>query len=107
MRDRLMQSFGAPTAPRFSLEVAPKTAPVAATITEEGDITRFNITGNAAWTLTELDSGADVQSGLVQTFTSYSATSSTVATQAAESDARDRLAAALADLIVQQLLTAP
>lgn len=106
MRGRLGETLGAPTAPAFTLKVDPKSAPVSATITEEGDITRFNLTGNAEWVLTDQQSGATVQSGLVQTFTSYSATGSTVATQAAESDARDRLATALADLIVQQLLTA-
>ncbi|MEL6641582.1 MAG: LPS assembly lipoprotein LptE [Pseudomonadota bacterium] len=106
MRGRLLETLGTPTAPQFALTLTPRTAPVPATITEEGDITRFNITGNAEWVLVDQVTGETVQSGLVQTFTSYSATSSTVATQAAESDARDRLAVALADLVVQQLLTA-
>ena len=105
MRARLQDGFGVPTAPRYTLSVAPKTAPVAATITEAGDITRINLTGNAEWVLSDAQTGAEVQNGLAQTFTSYSATGSTVATQAAEDDARDRLAAALADLIIQQVLT--
>lgn len=106
MAQRLAQAFGPATVPRYTLTIAPKTAPVAATITEAGDITRINLTGNARWVLTDAQTGAEAQRGLVQTFTSYSATGSTVATQAAEGDARDRLAAALADLIVQQMVTA-
>lgn len=105
MGTHLTQVLGAPTNPQYRLSVTPQSAPVSATITEEGDITRFNLTGNAAWTLTDT-TGARIDEGLAQTFTSYSATGTTVATQSAESDARDRLAVALADLIVQQILTA-
>lgn len=107
MRQRLVDTFGVADVPRYTLAVVSRTAPVAATVTEAGDITRINLTGNAQWSLTDIQTEAVVQEGLVQTFTSYSATGSTVATQAAEGDARDRLAAALADLIVQQMLTAP
>jgi len=101
---RLGDVLGEPTDARFVLTVTPQIAPVPATVTEDGDITRFNLTGDATWTLTEL-TGAAVSDGLVQTFTSYSATGSTVATQAAEADAQNRLAIALADLIIQQILT--
>ncbi len=77
-----------------------------ATITEDGDITRLNLTGIAEWQVADQQTGVVLYEGLAQTFTSYSATGSTVATQAAESDALDRLAIALADLVTQQLLTA-
>ncbi len=106
MGARLRETLGAPAAARFAMTIAPQTAPVPATITEEGDITRLNLTGNAAWQIKDLATGMVVEEGLVQTFTSYSATGSTVATQAAETDALERLSVALADLIVQQLLTA-
>lgn len=105
MGTHLSAVLGQPTDVQYILSFDPKSAPVSATITEEGDITRFNLTGNATWTLSDAD-GAPIKDGLVQTFTSYSATGSTVATQSAESAARDRLAVALADLIVQQILTA-
>jgi len=104
MAGRLSDVFGDPTRAGYVLGVTPQLAPVPATITVDGDITRFNVTGNAAWTLQD-STGATVTEGFVQTFTSYSATGSTVATQAAEADAQNRLAIALADLIVQQLLT--
>lgn len=106
MGARLRETLGAPSAAKFTMMIAPQAAPVPATITEEGDITRLNLTGNATWQIKELATGAVVEEGLVQTFTSYSATGSTVATQAAETDALERLSVALADLIVQQLLTA-
>lgn len=106
MRHHLRETFGPVTAPTYTLSIIPQTAPVPATITEDGDITRFNITGNAEWSLTDV-TGAEINKGLAQTFTSYSATSTTVATQSAEGAARDRLAVALADLIVQQMLTTP
>lgn len=101
---RLNDVLGEPSAVRFALDVAPQIESDSATVTEDGDITRINLTGNATWVLTDL-SGTQIADGLVQTFTGYSATGSTVATQAAESDAERRLAIALADLIVQQLLT--
>jgi LPS-assembly lipoprotein len=102
MNARLSDVFGPASAAEYILKVVPQIAPVPATITVDGDITRFNLTGNATWILSG-QSGSDAD-GLVQTFTSYSATGSTVATQAAESDARARLAIALSDLIVQQIL---
>ena len=101
---RLGDILGEPSAVRFALDVTPQIESDSATVTEDGDITRINLTGNATWVLTDL-SGTQIADGLVQTFTGYSATGSTVATQAAESDAERRLAIALADLIVQQLLT--
>lgn len=104
MGAHLTKTLGVPNVADFTLTVAPQQAPVSATITEDGDITRFNLTGNAAWTLADAQ-GLQVTEGLAQTFTSYSATGTTVATQSAEDAARDRLAIALADLIVQQLLT--
>lgn len=104
MAGRLGEQFGPATNARYTLGVTPQAAPVSATITEDGDITRFNLTGNAMWVLRDA-TGASVADGLVQTFTSYSATGTTVATQAAEADAERRLAIALADLVVAQLLT--
>lgn len=104
MGAHLTQSLGVPASADYTLTITPREAPVSATITEDGDITRFNLTGNADWVLADAQ-GATVTKGLAQTFTSYSATGSTVATQSAEDAARDRLAVALADLIIQQLLT--
>ena len=46
-------------------------------------------------------------SGTVQSFTSYSATGSTIATLAAQRDARARLMQILADQIAQRLAAEP
>ncbi|MDZ4134280.1 MAG: hypothetical protein U1D06_01625, partial [Paracoccaceae bacterium] len=67
-------------------------------------ITRFNLTGTVDWGLTDMVSGARLTGGRVQSFTSYSATGSTVAGLSAEEDASLRLMRILADKIVTQLL---
>ncbi len=103
MNARLTEIFGLATAAKFTVKVEPQVGSVSATITEDGDSTRYNLTGNAAWTLTDL-SGVQTATGLEQTFTSYSATGSTVATQAAENDAQARLGVALADLIARRVV---
>ena len=60
----------------------------------------------AAWALTEPGAAEPLASGVVETFTAYSAFGTTVATQEAQADARDRLAIALADLIVTDIILA-
>jgi LPS-assembly lipoprotein len=103
MAERFDQVLGPATRADYRLSVAPQSEAESATITEDGDSTRFNLTGNASWTLVD-GAGQEIASGLEQTFTSYSATGTTVATQAAESDAEARLAVALADLIMRRLV---
>ncbi len=72
--------------------------------TEDGKITRYNITGSADYTLQRAGSQEVSKQGKVEHFTSYSATSTTVVTLAAERDARARLMTILADQIIDQLL---
>ena len=70
-----------------------------------GNITeRFNVVGKVTWTLTDLGSDAVLGSDTASSFTGYSTTGTTVATQAAARDARARLATILADQIVAQLM---
>ncbi|MEJ6395776.1 LPS assembly lipoprotein LptE [Gymnodinialimonas sp. 2305UL16-5] len=72
------------------------------------NINRVNVNGTVSYTLRDALSGAVIHSGSVRTFTSFATTSSPVATSAARRDARDRLAVALADQLVTDLiLTAP
>ena len=75
-------------------------------ISTEQDINRFNLPGKAAWVLTEAGSDTPLAQGVAETFTAYSAFGTTVATQEARDDARDRLAIALADLIVTDIIAA-
>ncbi len=104
LRVRLEDRLGMATAPRYQAVVTLESDASSATITSEGDTTRFNIVGKASWRLLNSETGAELGKGDVQTFTSYDATGSTVATQTAEADARARLSVALADMIVTRLL---
>ncbi len=103
LRERLEERLGRATEPRFDLTVTMSKDASPATITTEGDISRFNINGTADWALFDT-AGQALGTGSVSTFTGYSATGSTVATQTAATDAADRLAIALADLIAARLI---
>ncbi len=102
LRTRLTDRLGAAQTPRYVLTIALTQDQTAAAITTEGDTTRINLRGFAEWALTDT-SGATLAQGSSQTFTSYSATGSTVATQAAATDAETRLAVSLADMILADL----
>lgn len=104
MRERLEQRLGAPDAPRFLLRVRQPGRSSPAAVTAQGETVRFNVIGGANWTVERLDNGQLVRIGNVESFTSYAATGSTVATQAAEEDAQARLSVALADMVVSRLL---
>ena len=70
----------------------------------DGEISRVNVIGRVDWRLTRIGDGSGVASGSERSFTSYSATSTTVATSFAQRDARRRLMVILADRIVTDLL---
>lgn len=101
LRDRL----GRAATPAYDLQVSLDITQVAAATTAEGSTSRYTMPGRATYVLTTL-SGEVLAEGDVDTFTSYSATGTTVATSAAEADARARLAALLADQIVTRLSVA-
>lgn len=79
---------------------------VSAAVTPGGAITRYDLVGRAPWRLLDAG-GAVVADGEASAFTGYSATGTTVATTAAEADARGRLMALLADAVVTRLLLLP
>ncbi|MGI9393376.1 MAG: LPS assembly lipoprotein LptE [Boseongicola sp.] len=68
----------------------------------DGSISRYNVLGQVNWSLND-GSGPQI-SGNERSFTSYSATSTTVATIVAQRDARERLMIILADRIVADIL---
>jgi LPS-assembly lipoprotein len=68
----------------------------------DGSISRYNVIGRVDWTLTRNDE--TVLKGREQSFTAYSATSTTVATITAQRSARERLMTLLADRIVADIL---
>ncbi|AXC49043.1 hypothetical protein DRW48_04475 [Paracoccus suum] len=67
---------------------------------------RFALNGQASFRLTDA-AGKIVTEGEVSSFSSYAASGTTVATVAAEADARARLATMLADQVMTRLLAAP
>lgn len=104
LRERLEQRLGVSDTPAYVLRATITDQRRSSAITTAGDNTRFNVVGNVAWVLTDAATGAVAAQGSHETFTSYSATGSTTATQAAETDATARLSAALADMITSRLL---
>lgn len=104
LREQLERRLGQSAAPRYALKVSLSFSRSAAAITSDGDTVRFNVVGNANWTLRETTTNRLIETGQTRNFTSYAATSSTVATQAAETDADARLSVTLADMIVSRVL---
>ena len=104
--NRLVDRLGAPQNPTYTIKVTVSLSERAATITAEGDSARFNVIGIATWSVVNNASGQQITSGRTEAFTSYAATSSTVATQATRDDARKRLSVILADMIVTRVIAA-
>ncbi len=71
-------------------------------ITPENATARYNVTGTVAYVLKDREAALDA--GEVTSFTSYSATSTAVATKAARRDAYLRLMRILGDQIVTRLI---
>lgn len=105
LRARLEERLGRTTAQQYTLAVTLTIERDSVAISEEGDITRFTLPGTANYALRD-SNGRAVAQGTVNSFTSYSATGTTVATEAAAEDAEARLAVILADLITTRLIAA-
>lgn len=99
----LIERFGPTKTAAYVLTVTLSESRKAAAQTIAGQNTRFDLTGTAKWVLKSTD-GEIVGSGTAQTFASYSASGSTLATQTAERDARTRLSIALADIIASDVV---
>lgn len=99
--------LGRPASPQYALSLNVTASAVGLGISAEGNTNRFNLLGGAGYVLSDIETGAEITSGTVNSFTGYSATDSTVATLAAERDARERLMIILGDQIVARLLSAP
>lgn len=102
--ERLEERLGRPEAAIYALSFSIATKPIGVGITPENAITRYNLTGSIDWGLTDTATGTRLTGGRVNSFTSYSATGSTVAGLAAEQDAAMRLMRLLADQIVTRLI---
>ncbi|SFR20148.1 LPS assembly lipoprotein LptE [Poseidonocella sedimentorum] len=102
---RLRDRLGAPaSAPDYRLDFDVSTRASGLAVTQEQSTTRYQIIGTVRYALRDTATGAESASGTVTGFTGYSTTGSTVATLAAERDARERLMTLLADDLTAQLL---
>lgn len=104
LRTRLEERLGRSTAPDLTLRVRLSSRQRAAAVASDGDTVRSNLVGTATWSLQSAATGAIVDAGEVEAFTSFSSTASTVATQATRDDAEARLSVLLADMIIARLL---
>ena len=100
---RMEERLGRPAVARYDLAYSARTSTDGVAITAEGAITRYNLSGTLDWTLTRAADGVRMAGGTVASFTSYSATGSTVAGQTAKKDAARRLMRILADQVVTDL----
>ena len=96
--------LGRADAPDLSLGYATSVTEERMAISSSNITTRFNVIGTVEYRVTDTVSGVVLSSGRVNSFTSYSATGSTVATQAARRDARERLMGILVDLLIARLI---
>lgn len=101
---RLTERLGPEEAVRYELAYALRIASVGQAITPDEVTTRYSLNGTAAYTLTDAGTGAVVARGEVSNFSSHSTVGTVIATNAAEQDARNRLAVMLADQVVTRLL---
>ena len=98
--------FGRSKDPRYALAYTITTEAVGVGFATDTTITRYNLTGRVDWSLTDTESNTRSAGGTAENFTSWSATSATVAAVAAEQDAAKRLMVILADQIAAEILAA-
>ena len=102
LEDRL----GRPAPARFGLSHSITLSQEAIAISRSNVTNRFNLLGRVTYALRDLGTGEVLTSGKLDSFTSYSASGTTVATQAAERDAEERLMTILADQLTTRLIAA-
>lgn len=101
--ERLEERLGRVSEAAYGLTYVVTTSEVDLGVTPSNTITRYNVTGSVSFTMTELATGKVVVKATAGTFTSYSASGTTVATGASRADAYRRLMRLLADQIVTRL----
>lgn len=99
----LEERLGRSSQPTYALSLALATAVQGQAVTATNETTRYSLVGQARYELKDITSEKVVAQGMVENFTGYSATGSTVETLAAERDARERLMVILADQLTTQL----
>jgi len=100
---RFEERLGRANPGRYGLSYSIATQDAAIAVSSTNVITRYNKIGTVTWALRDLETDQVLISGKADSFTSYSASGTTVATQAAERDAEERLMAILTDQIITRL----
>ncbi|PKP84481.1 MAG: hypothetical protein CVT80_07900 [Alphaproteobacteria bacterium HGW-Alphaproteobacteria-2] len=101
LEERLGRAGGAAS---YALSVTLETRMEEVALSTTNEIDRFNVLGIARFQLRRAGGGELLVTGAVDNFTSFNSTVGTVASMAAERDAKERLARALADQIVTRLM---
>lgn len=99
----LEQRLGRAGSVDYALELTLRISESRLAVNAANDTTRFRVSGDLDYKLRDA-SGALLTEGQVTNFTGYSATGSTVATQAAGRAARARIVTMLADLLMSRLI---
>ncbi len=102
--ERLEERLGRTSTGRFDLTYTITTVTSGVGIAPDNSTTRYQLSGTIDWSLTERATATRITGGKVTSFTSYSATASTVAALSGEENAALRLMHILADQIVTQLV---
>ncbi|MGB0498264.1 MAG: LPS assembly lipoprotein LptE [Rubricella sp.] len=106
LREGLRERFGDEGDVVYVLDVVADYRETALSITQGAETTRFNIEGQARYTLRSIATDAIVSQGSVRSVAAYSATGSPFAVDVAQRDAEDRLATRLAEQIAAQVFLA-
>ncbi len=101
----LERRFGEPTAARYRLSADIALAEDSIGVTADQTISRFRLRGRVDYAVIDPDTDQTLTTGRAESFTTYSATSTTVATRSARRDAERRLMVILADQITTRLST--
>ncbi len=102
LREQLETNLGLATNATHMLDVNININRKGLAISRGGAITRYNLTGNASFTITQINGGV-VHRSSVTAFTAYNATASAYATRVSEQDAYRRLVETLADRITTSM----
>ena len=100
----LEAQLGAAKSARFALHYELKVTEDNIVVSAAQEISRYSLVGELEYSLLDKD-GAFLARQTAKSFTGYSATGTTVATQRAQRDAYDRLMAILAGQVASALLT--
>ena len=99
---KLEENFGQLENPVFSLSVS--SGVISKGLGSLGSITRYNLIGDATFYLVKISTNTLIISDKLKTFTSYSASSQTLATETAARAARDRLMSSIADQVSTSII---